>query len=93
MSDSPGPRLPGNSSPPRVPRGGRTAEQANAATFAALFGLGLVAFALIGIVALVLPQIRGLVLVACAAIGFFAAHYVLWGWWLPKLIRRDSDAE
>ena len=45
----------------------------------------------IGLVALVLPQVAGLVLVLFAAVGFFAFHYIVWGWWLPKMMNRDDD--
>jgi hypothetical protein len=36
----------------------------------------------------------GLVIVMGGAIFAFAAvHYVLWGWWLSKMIRDEVDAE
>lgn len=96
MSEEPLPKLP-DPSLPRLPgrrQSGRPSdEQANAATFGALIGLGLLAFSFIGMVALVLPQIRGLVLVLFGAIGFFFAHYVLWGWWLPKMTKLEDDVE
>lgn len=92
MLERPTPRLPDPSAESTPRRAGRSAEQANVATFAALFGLGLFAFSLIAIVSLVLPQVRGLVLVLFGAIGFFAAHYVVWGWWLPKALKpKDRD--
>jgi hypothetical protein len=93
MADNPTPPLP-DSSRPRLPRGSRhTQQQANAATFAALVGLLLLALALFGLVALVLPQVQGLLLVLFGGVFFFAFHYVVWGWWLPRIMPRDDDAE
>lgn len=94
MPEDLSPRLP-DSAPPRLPKGPRPQPPPrgeNSATFAALAGLGLISVALISMVALVLPQIRGLVLVFFGAVGFFAVHYVVWGWWLPKLVPRDDDS-
>lgn len=92
MPESPVPRLP--DTPPRLPRGPRPPRQgANAATFAALFGLLLLCFALIALVSMVLPQVQGLLLVLFGGIFFFAFHYVVWGWWLPKVMPQDDDAE
>lgn len=93
MADPPTPRLPDPSKRRASRPAGRSEEQANVATFAALIGLGLLAFALIGLVALILPQFRGLVLVFLGAVGFFAIHYVVWGWWLPKAMRQDDETE
>jgi hypothetical protein len=91
------PRQPGEQQPKFPSRGSQprrreTLEQANAATFAALVGLGGVAISLIAMAALVLPQIRGLILVLLAAVGFFAVHYVVWGWWLPKMVPHNDSA-
>lgn len=93
MADEPTPRLPDPSRPRRPQQLGRSSQQANSATFAALFGLGLVTFGLLGMVAMVLPQVAGLVFVFAGAVGFFALHYVVWGWWLPRMMRQDEDAE
>jgi hypothetical protein len=92
MADSPTPRLPDD--PPRLPQGPRRPhEGANTATFAALLGLLLLAFALIALVSMVLPQVQGVLLVLFGGVFFFAFHYVVWGWWLPKIMPQDDDAE
>jgi hypothetical protein len=92
VDEVPKPRLP-DPGRPRLPGGPRRNEQANAATFAALFGLLLLAFALIAMVGLVLPQVRGLLLVLFGGLFFFAFHYLVWGWWLPKIMPRDDESE
>ena len=93
MSDDSPPRLPdlphhSADGPPS-----RRSDSPNTGTFLALFGLGLLAFGLIGIVAQVMPQVGGLILVILGAIGFFAAHYVLWGWWLPRFMSKDETGD
>ena len=36
----------------------------------------------------------GLVLAIAAMIfGFAALHYAVWGWWLPRMIREEDNAE
>lgn len=93
MAGEPTPPLP-DASRPRLPGRSRISQQqANVATFAALLGLLLLASALMGLVALVLPQVQGLLLVVFGGIGFFAFHYVVWGWWLPKVMPQDDEAE
>lgn len=82
MSDSPArPRLPGrpgNSGSPRT------------ATWLALFGLGIVIAGLIGLVAMVLPEIRVIILLV-GAFGFvFGGHYLVWGYWLQKRLSRKN---
>jgi hypothetical protein len=93
MAGEPTPPLP-DPARPRLPGGSRASQQqANMATFAALLGLLLLASALFGLVALVLPQVQGLLLVLFGGLFFFAFHYVVWGWWLPKIMPRDDEAE
>jgi len=61
--------------PQRPPR------QENSGTALALLGILLVVALLFLLVALVLPQILGLLLVV---FGFFflgVVHYLIWGWW------------
>lgn len=61
----------------------------NAATCLAMialitFGLGFLAFA-----AVVLPQIRGAILVVGGMFVFILLHYVTWGHWMSRM--RDPD--
>lgn len=61
---------------------GRPPQEKNSGTALALLGILLLAAMLLGLVALVLPQIVGLLLVV---FGFFflgVLHYLIWGWWL-----------
>lgn len=61
------------------------------ATFTALLVLLAVAACLILLVALVLPQVLGLVIVAVAFAGSFGLHYLLWGHWLSRLRQPDES--
>jgi CHASE2 domain-containing sensor protein len=59
-----------------------------------LLALSLVMFAallLLGLTALVVPALLGIVLVVGGMILFGSAHYVVWGWWLPRFLKRDRD--
>lgn len=69
------------------------AARANLATMIALFGLLVVSAAILGLMALVLPQFLGIILVVglvCAGIAF---HYLVWGWWLSGMKRDDAEEE
>jgi len=67
------------------PEDGRSNEtQRNAGTCLAMLGLFSAAIALISFAAMVLPQIRGLVLVVGGMAVFIALHYVTWGYWLSR---------
>jgi hypothetical protein len=68
--------------------------QSNAPTILALLGLLAMAGALLGLVALVLPQIFGLLAVVLGFFAFGAIHYLLWGWWLrPVPVDDEPDAD
>jgi hypothetical protein len=49
-------------------------------------GLALIAFT-----AIVLPQIRGLLLVVAGIAAFILLHYVTWGYWLSNQPRTDDE--
>jgi hypothetical protein len=66
-------------------------ESRNTGTFVALIGLALASLFLIGLSALVFPQVLGIVIVVGVFFGAVAFHYVAWGWWLPKVLK-DPDA-
>lgn len=66
-------------------------EQSNAPTILALLGLLGVAAGLMGISALVLPQIFGLLAVVLGFFAFGAIHYLLWGWWMHPLPVDDES--
>ena len=67
--------------------------QRNSGTALALLGILLAMGLLMGLIALVLPQILGLVLVV---FGFFflgVFHYLVWGWWLKVTPDQEDDDE
>ena len=71
--------------------GDASKNEADQRTFIVLGLLLGVAALLLALVAIVLPQVLGIVLVI-GGMGFFAtAHYVVWGWWLPRYLNRKSD--
>lgn len=65
-------------------------QQSNAPTILALLGLLAIAGGLLGLVALVLPQIFGLLAVVLGFFAFGAIHYLLWGWWLRPVHVEDE---
>ena len=65
----------------------------NARTFIALLGLLVIAWALLFLVAMVLPQIFGLLLVVGGFVSILALHYLLWGFWLSKLLAEESTSD
>jgi hypothetical protein len=68
--------------------------QSNAPTILALLGLLAVGAGLLGLVALVLPQVFGLLAVVLGFFAFGAIHYLLWGWWMhPLPIKDDPDLD
>lgn len=66
--------------------------QSNAATAIALFGLVLTGAALLGLMALVLPQLLGIVVVVLIFAVPAAFHYLAWGWWLSQMRVEDEEA-
>jgi hypothetical protein len=65
----------------------------NAGTFGALLGLVALAWLLLGLVAMVLPQILGLVVVLGGFLGIVSLHYLLWGCWLSRLLIEEQRRE
>lgn len=66
--------------------------QSNAATAIALFGLLLIGGALLGLMALVLPQVVGVLVVVLLLFALpMVLHYLVWGWWLSQM--RDNEPE
>lgn len=65
----------------------------NAATFIAMLALLATAFGLLGLAAMVMPQILGL-LVVVGGFGFCVLfHYLVWGWWLSGRAARLQPEE
>jgi len=63
--------------------------QSNAATAIALLGLLLVSAAILGLMALVLPQLLGVLIVVLIFAVPAVFHYLVWGWWLSQM--RDNQ--
>lgn len=62
----------------------------NSGTFIALFGLLVIAAGLLGLSALVMPQIFGILIVVVLFLGAVAFHYCVWGWWLSAHAPTDE---
>ncbi len=67
--------------------------QSNAATAIALLGLLLIAAALLGLMALVLPQVLGILIVILIFAVPAVFHYLVWGWWLSQVRDREAEME
>jgi hypothetical protein len=67
--------------------------QSNAATAIALLGLLLMSAALLGLMAMVLPQLLGILIVILIFAVPAAFHYVVWGWWLSQARDQEAEAE
>lgn len=80
MSERPQPKLPGQ-------RRSR-AKESNAATWIALFGMLVLGGLLMGLTAMVMPNVLGIVGLVFGAAIFGMIHYVTWGRWLSN--RRQS---
>ena len=72
------------------PNSRTTRNQPNAGTAIALVGLILLSAAMLGLMALVLPQLLGVVLVILIFAVPAAFHYLIWGWWLSQA--RDAES-
>ena len=71
----------------------RTKSEADQRTLMALTLVVFAALLLLGLMALVMPHLLGVVLVVGGMLLFGSAHYVLWGWWLPRFLNRNRDAD
>jgi len=67
------------------------ASQRNAATCLALSVLVACALGLIAFTAVILPQIRGALLVIAGLSVFILLHYLTWGRWMSRLQEPDDD--
>lgn len=79
------PRLPRSSSSPVTPVRSR-----NEGTWLALAMVLGIAGALIGLVAIILPDIVGLVVVAQMFCAMIVLHYFTWGRWLTKVTAEEA---
>ena len=65
--------------------------RSDAATAIALLGLVVIGAALLGLMALVLPQLLGIVIVILIFAVPAAFHYLVWGWWMSQI--RDEELQ
>ena len=70
-----------------------TRNQSNAGTAIALAGMILLSAAMLGLMALVLPQLLGVLVVIMIFAVPAAFHYLIWGWWLSQTRGAQSDDE
>jgi len=78
---------------PRKPRPRKEKEPSGGGTALALLALLAIAGLLIGLGAMVMPQVFGLPAVVFGFFCFGAIHYLLWGWWLKATPPDDDDEE
>jgi cytochrome bd-type quinol oxidase subunit 2 len=71
----------------------KTGNQSNAATAIALFGLVLISAMILGLMALVLPELLGVLVVILIFAVPAALHYLIWGWWLSQKRIDEPDEE
>jgi uncharacterized membrane protein len=67
--------------------------QSNAGTAIALLGLLLISAAILGLMALVLPQLLGVLVVILIFAVPAVFHYLIWGWWLSQMRDTAPDDE
>ena len=68
-----------------------TRNESNAGTAIAMVAMVFVSAAMLGLMALVLPQLLGVLLVILIFAVPAVFHYLIWGWWLSQA--RPTDAE
>jgi hypothetical protein len=62
-------------------------------TWIALVLMVFVALSLLGLMAMVAPHLLGVILVLGGLIFFGSAHYVIWGWWLPRYLKKYEEQD
>ena len=74
-------------------RNSPSGSQSNAATAIALLGLLLISALLLGLMAMVLPQVLGILVVVLIFAVPAAIHYLVWWWWLSQACEREREEE
>lgn len=69
------------------------AARANLATMIALVGLLVIAGGLLALAAVVLPFVRGFIIVGLIFALPVAFHYLVWGWWLSQKLKDPENGE
>ena len=60
--------------------------EADQRTLIALSLVVLVALLLLSLMAVVVPGLLGVILIVGGLIVVSAGHYIVWGWWLPRVL-------
>ena len=66
---------------------------ADSRTLSALLMVVVVASLILGLIAMILPGVLGIILVVGGLAWFGVLHYALWGWWLGGYLRLLEEAE
>ena len=67
-------------------------ESRDIGTWIAVATLTLLGGLLLGLMAMVAPHLLGVVLVIGGFLGFGALHYLLWGWWMQKMLMKEPSS-
>ena len=70
-----------------------TDDQRNSATFAALGMVLLISAGLLGLIAIVLPQMLWMVVIFVGLGLSVVLHYLIWGRWLAAKLQVEEDEE
>lgn len=65
---------------------------ADSRTLSALVLVVVIASLILGLIAMILPGVLGIILVVGGLAWFGVLHYALWGWWLGGYLRRLEEA-
>ena len=68
-------------------------EPRDGGTLLVLFGLLVLGGGLLGLMAMVAPQLLGVILIVGGFLGFGALHYLIWGWWLGPHLSKPSKPD
>jgi hypothetical protein len=76
---------------PRLPRKGGASSNGGPrhATWIALVGMMVIVTGLIGLMAMVMPEIQVILLLVGAFTIVFGGHYIVWGYWLERSLSRE----
>lgn len=76
----------------RLPKPERPApRKANGGTYLAMTFIVICVAAFIALTSLILPQIRGLIIVVIGMCAFIGLHYLTWGRWLTRISNAADD--
>jgi hypothetical protein len=67
--------------------------EADSRTLSALLLVVVVASLILGLIAMILPAVLGIVLIVGGMAWFGFLHYLLWGWWLGSYLKRMDEGE